>query len=97
MATNRHGSGNAKEQLQDKVAETRDDVLELGALAKKAARETLHDVKEGAEDLYEKGQEKMGDLGSAMRRRIQNEPVKSLLVAAGIGLVLGFVLRRHRS
>lgn len=97
MASHPHSRPNAKERFHDKMTETRDDVLDLGTLAKKAVTESIRDVKDGAAELYDKSQEKVGAWGKAMRRQFEEAPVKSLLVAAGIGLILGFVMRRRRS
>ena len=40
------------------------------------------------------GKQKMHELEENLARRVQESPMKSVLIAAGVGLVLGFLWRR---
>jgi len=60
-----------------------DDVRELGDIARSAATETLSTGKEQLEDYEEK-----------IVTYVKRYPVKSVLVAAGTGLLTGLFLRR---
>jgi ElaB/YqjD/DUF883 family membrane-anchored ribosome-binding protein len=82
------------DKFRDKLAETRDNIVDMGHIAKDAVQDKLHDLKEGAADKYEQGKEKLQSLEKTLERRVRESPMKSVLVAAGIGLALGIIWRR---
>jgi len=81
VAADRH----AVEELKEKTAQVKRDLQELGNAARAAAKEKWGDLRETAADLE-----------GRMEERIRNKPVQSVLIAAGVGLVIGLLLnRRH--
>jgi ElaB/YqjD/DUF883 family membrane-anchored ribosome-binding protein len=62
--------------------------------AKEAARQAYDQAKEQAAGYYSKGREKAKELQENSEHYIQEHPLKSVLIAAGAGLVLGMMLRR---
>lgn len=80
--------------FRDKLAETRDNIVDMGHIAKDAVQDKLHDLKDGATEKLEKGKEKLQELGKTLERRVRESPMKSVLIAAGIGLALGIIWRR---
>ena len=65
------------------------DVREMGERAVEAARETLEEVKDKATDLYQEGVDKTRELGEYLTDTIQEKPIQSVLIAAGVGMLLG--------
>ena len=74
----------ARAHLREAADDTRDGVREMGAAAKDVARTEL-----------ERLQEQAAILRDEMLVKIADKPLKSLLIAAGAGVVVGLLLRRR--
>ncbi len=85
----------SKEKLRDKLTETRDNIADVGHLAKEAATDSFHALRERASTSYDEGKEKLGEYRDQLADTVREAPMKSVLIAAGIGLALGFLWRRH--
>jgi ElaB/YqjD/DUF883 family membrane-anchored ribosome-binding protein len=83
-----NGQSKAGEQFRETAAMAREDLREMGALAKDAAREK-------AQDIYARSRERTKQWEESLEHYVHDQPVKSLLVAAGVGLALGFLMRRR--
>jgi ElaB/YqjD/DUF883 family membrane-anchored ribosome-binding protein len=71
-----------------------EDLKELGSRASEMAQEKLERVKAGAAEWAEEGRERVEEMGESVEQYIADHPVKSMLIAAGIGLIVGRVLLR---
>jgi len=76
------------------VKDVKRDVRELGDAATGAAREQVENVRGKAADFVGQGRDKFKDLEASLETRLREQPLKSMLVAGGIGFVLGLFLRR---
>ncbi len=74
----------AANSARDSVASARDSVRTFGTAAKSLARSQADMIVDEIKSLRD-----------AMSKRVENQPMKSVLIAAGTGLVLGFLLRRR--
>ena len=59
------------------------------------AQEGLGTIKEAAAGYVEQGREKVETLGRTVGGQVKEWPLSSLLVATGVGLLLGVVLARR--
>lgn len=84
----------ATEQLRSHGATVREDVREFGRLARDAAKEQLGDAQQTASELLEQGKRKADDLEARLTQYVREKPIKSLLIAAGIGVALGMLWSR---
>lgn len=77
-------NGAARTHLKEAVTATRAGVRDLGSAAKEVASAEVS---------------RLGDRVSAIRddtrAQVTKNPIASLLIAAGVGLVVGFLLRRR--
>lgn len=80
--------------LREKLAETRDNIVDMAHIAGDSVRDKLHAIKDKAAETYGDGKQKLHELEENLSRRVQESPMKSVLIAAGVGLVLGFLWRR---
>jgi ElaB/YqjD/DUF883 family membrane-anchored ribosome-binding protein len=85
----------SQDRLRDKVSETRTNIAEMGHLAKESVQEKLREIKERASDSYDDGKERLQELGERFARKVRESPMKSVLIAAGVGLALGAIWRRR--
>ena len=76
--------GQAKEVAAEKYGQIRDQ-----------AGEHYAKVREQAGAYYEQGKQKVADYEGQVENYIREQPIKALLIAAGVGLVAGFLIKRR--
>jgi len=75
--------------------ELSEDLKEMGATVKGAAQEKLRDARQNATEYYEQGRENAHGVLCNVEQYVRDRPVKSILIAAGIGVLFGrFWMRR---
>ncbi len=84
-----------QERLREKAAETRDNIADIGHLAKETVQEKYQEMKELAADKYSAGKQKLADMETSFEDTVRETPMKSVLIAAGVGLLLGILWRRR--
>lgn len=65
------------------------DLQQMGDIARDAAREKVEELRENASGYYQQGQDKVQGVVSSFEQSIVQQPLKSVLIAVGVGLVLG--------
>ena len=90
---------NSMDDIRDHAGGMASSIGDIGTAVKDVFIEKLTDVLRRAVSLGDRGQEAVRDAAEDVRdnieERIQARPYKAVLIAAGIGLVLGLVLRRR--
>jgi|GEM_PF-895354 len=96
------------EQVCDSARDVQDNLKDLGTTATRAAREQFRHMQSQAAECMDQGQERareflasgksrVSDLEQTLEMRIQDQPLKAVMIAAGIGFLIGAVcLRRSR-
>ena len=82
-------------KLREQTRTVKEDVAELGRLTREASREKLATAREVGSDWVEKGRDKAKAAEDSVVNYVHEKPVKSVLLAAGAGVLIGFLLR-HR-
>ncbi len=85
---------NGVDELRDSATRIRDDVRDMGNQVRDAAEEKYTELRDKAAEQYEKGRRRAHDLEEQLESCIRDNPLTSLLVAAGVGAVIGFLWRR---
>ena len=88
--------GEAGIALKDVSNAVGDAAKELWRNSKEHISEAMHAGGEKAKDLWTSGREQLGQLGDRADRTVRDRPWTSMAIAAGAGLVLGFLLRPRR-
>lgn len=65
------------------------NLQEMGDIAKDAAQKKLGQMREHASAYYQQGQDQVQGVVSAFEQSVRQRPLKSVLIAAGAGLLLG--------
>jgi ElaB/YqjD/DUF883 family membrane-anchored ribosome-binding protein len=96
-------------QIQHVGSHVKDTVQEMGIYAKETAQHIGTQVKETVQDMgiqaketmqaagtqvYEQGRESLQDVHRTIEGQIRTRPLQALLVAGGIGALLGVLWRR---
>src|ERR1700726_3164607 len=87
-------AGDAKTQAAGRVREATGTVQNLYGQAKDAAREATDAAVSYAKDAYDNSGETLRDGSQAVAKKVQDNPLGALLVAAGIGFALALMLTR---
>jgi ElaB/YqjD/DUF883 family membrane-anchored ribosome-binding protein len=80
--------------LTDKAAEVGQNLRDLGGQVRDQAREKYQQFSEQAQDYYGQGREMAQQWEQGLESHIQEKPLQSLLIAAGIGMLLGILWKR---
>lgn len=84
-----------EDRLREQAHKVVDDVQQMGGLATAVAQQRFDELRDDASGYYEQGRVKAQDAQLSVERLIQDQPVKAVLIAAGIGLLFGrFWMRR---
>jgi len=85
----------ATDELKEKAAQVGKDVLEMGGAVRDVAHEQFDHMRDRASGYVKHGREKVGKWEEELESYIQDNPIRSLLLAAGAGLLLGLLWRRR--
>jgi ElaB/YqjD/DUF883 family membrane-anchored ribosome-binding protein len=83
------------EDLRKQIKAVKEDMKVLGRTAKDVAQEKLGGAKQKTIEHYELGKKKASEFEDHVESYIQQKPLKSVLIAAGAGLLVGFLLTRR--
>ena len=82
-------------EFRQKAAALGHDVQELGPITKEVARDAAGLLGDNAAGYYREGMKTAQKWGEGLEEKIRQKPVQSLLIATGVGLLLGALLRRR--
>ena len=86
-----HSTEDMRDQAADLSMQVREKAQELGAKAQGLGTQAT----ELASEYYQQGREQVLALEQAVEAQIRDKPIQSLLIAGGVGLLLGFLCRRR--
>jgi ElaB/YqjD/DUF883 family membrane-anchored ribosome-binding protein len=70
------------------------NIRDMGNQVRDAAQEKFDQLRDQASEYYEQGRERAREWEQSLESYVQDQPLKSLLIAAGIGTLIGFLYRR---
>jgi len=82
-------------EFREKASDLGHDVQELGKITKELASDTIHRLTDSASEYYKEGLHKAQNLEKSFEDKIRKNPMEAVLIAAGIGLLLGALWRRR--
>ena len=83
------------DEVRQQVRVVRDDVRELGRAAKGAAGEVYDDVRRQTGEFVEARKQRATEFEDQIVEYVRQKPLQSVLIAAGAGALLGFLLTRR--
>ena len=82
------------DELRQHVKTVREDLGQLGRAAKNVAQEKLGEARRYADEHLDQGKQKASEIEDQLEEYIRNKPLKSVLIAAGAGALIGYLLGR---
>jgi uncharacterized protein YjbJ (UPF0337 family) len=87
-------AGETKTQTTGRLREATGTAQNLYGQAKEAARDTTDAAVNYAKDAYENGGDTFRDGSQAIVKKVQENPLGSMLIAGGIGFALALLMTR---
>jgi len=84
---------NQEDSVAGAAEKVRDQASQAGQV-RDAAREKYEELRDQAADYYEQGREKAHEWQHGVEQYVQEQPIKALLIAAGVGMLLGILWKR---
>jgi len=91
----RETAGEFAQNVQKTASETLERAREKGQEMTERAREGFESLRETTSEYLEQGREKAQDLGQTLERQIRSQPMMAILVAAGLGFLVGALWSRR--
>jgi ElaB/YqjD/DUF883 family membrane-anchored ribosome-binding protein len=88
-----NAASDVTDSLRDKANDVKNNVQQLSKVARDVANEAFVNFRDNAENYLDKGRTMARDLEGQFVRQIRSNPVRSLLIASGVGIALGLILR----
>jgi ElaB/YqjD/DUF883 family membrane-anchored ribosome-binding protein len=86
---------NDSSQLRERAATIAKDVHNVGDAAKKVAIDSADAVRDTAREYLDEGTMRIRHLGDTAYTQLRDQPIKAVLIAAGIGFLLGAIWTRR--
>jgi ElaB/YqjD/DUF883 family membrane-anchored ribosome-binding protein len=91
------GNRSESRTFGEQTSRVSDEVQELGRVALSTAGEAAGTLREKGQHALEAGREKAKAAKTQFDHVVAENPMKSVLIALGVGVVLGYVLHGKRS
>jgi ElaB/YqjD/DUF883 family membrane-anchored ribosome-binding protein len=86
--------GGTAANLTDKASEMGQNLRDLGGQVRDQAREKYEQISDQARNYYDQGRETAQQWEQSLEQYIQEKPLQSLMIAAGVGMLLGVLWKR---
>jgi ElaB/YqjD/DUF883 family membrane-anchored ribosome-binding protein len=83
------------EAMSDRLSAVAKDIENIRSATKKVATDSVEALRETASGYIEEGRIKAREASRAVQNKVQQQPVKSVLIAAAGGFLLGMFCARR--
>jgi ElaB/YqjD/DUF883 family membrane-anchored ribosome-binding protein len=80
--------------LKNKATEVGQNLRDLGSQVRDVARDKYDELREQAGNYYSQGRERAQEWEQSLESYVQEKPIQAVLMAAGIGVLLGLLWKR---
>ena len=85
----------ANERLSRKARTVTQDIQELGGMARDMAQEKVGQLRASASEYCKGRRDKVRQVEHSFEQFVRQQPLKSILIAAGVGMLLGGLWMRR--
>jgi ElaB/YqjD/DUF883 family membrane-anchored ribosome-binding protein len=93
-AGNAPNQGGGASQLKETAGQVASNLRDVGSQVREAAAQQYQQVRDSAQEYYEQGREKAMEWQHQVEDYVREQPIKSILIAAGVGALLGILWKR---
>jgi ElaB/YqjD/DUF883 family membrane-anchored ribosome-binding protein len=94
MSDTSSGGQQGSEQGGSTTGQLRDKAAEMVGNVRDAATEHYENLRDTAQEYYDQGRQKAQEWQQSLEQYVQEQPIKSLLIAAGVGVLLGIIWKK---
>jgi ElaB/YqjD/DUF883 family membrane-anchored ribosome-binding protein len=84
-----------RDDVAEQASTIAKDLQEVGHVTRRMANDGVEALRETANQYLDEGRHRVRELSETMQHRVQDQPMKSVLVAAAVGFVLGVLWVRR--
>jgi len=98
MGETNKGTGDAGQGEQGNISQAAtqvgQNIREMGTQARDMASEKYNQLRDQAQDYYQQGRQRATEWEQGLESYVQEKPVQAVLIAAGVGVLLGLLWKR---
>jgi ElaB/YqjD/DUF883 family membrane-anchored ribosome-binding protein len=94
MSRNSNSGENAMGSIKETAQHITDNLRDVGQQARDVAAEKLGNIRQQAGEYYDQGKHRAEEWEQGIEQYVQDKPIQSLLIAAGVGVLLGILWKR---
>ena len=87
-------TGEAAGQMRETAQQVQQNLRDLGGQVRDVAGQKYDQLRQQATDYYQQGRDRAMEMEQSLEQYVQEKPIQSLLIAAGVGMLLGILWRR---
>lgn len=80
--------------MKDQASQVAGQVRDMAGNVRDAAQEQYEHLRETAEQYYDQGRQKAQEWQQGLEEYVHEQPMKALLIAAGVGVLLGIIWKK---
>ena len=88
------GQSGTAGQIRDTAQQVGQGLRDMGGQAREMVSEQYDNLREQAGQYYEQGRERAHEWEQGLEDYVHEKPIQSLLIAAGVGMLLGMLWKR---
>ena len=88
-------AGGTAGSLRETASEVGENLRNLGSQVRDQATQQYENMRQQANDYYEQGRQRAMEMEQSLEDYVQEKPIQALLIAAGVGMLLGLLWKRH--
>lgn len=87
------GQGGAG-QMRETAQQVQENLRNLGGQMRDQANQQYGQLRDQATEYYEQGRQRATEMEQSLEQYVHEKPIQSLLIAAGVGMLLGVLWKR---
>ena len=88
------GQGQGAAQLRETAQQVQENLRNLGSQVRDTATQQYGQLRDQATQYYEQGRQRATEMEQSLEQYVHEKPIQSLLIAAGVGMLLGVLWKR---
>jgi len=88
------GEQGAQGNLKESAAQVGENLRNIGSQVRDQATQQYDQLRNQATEYYEQGRQRAMEMEQSLEQYVQEKPIQALLMAAGVGMLLGILWKR---
>ena len=93
--TGQQGAAGSAGNLRETASEVGENLRNIGSQVRDQATQQYENMRQQANEYYEQGRQRAMEMEQSLEEYVQEKPIQALLIAAGVGMLLGLLWKRH--